>query len=128
MLLCWVRVLWVGKLRSNTLAGEMRKSFFPLIVAVIALLCLASCNKVPRHYQMVQNMSDGKQVVDTFDAENDTVALNMYLDRMSNIIIQNMNKNDSTAAKIESMYVLSPEGDTLNTNPELMDAIERQFQ
>ena len=106
----------------------MRKRFFILVVTVIALSCLVSCNKQPRHYQMVQNMSNGQQIVEQFDADNDTVALNKYLDHMANIIVANMNQNDSTAAKIESMFVISPEGDTLNTNPELMHAIEQKIK
>lgn len=107
----------------------MRRSFLPLIVAVIALSSLVGCNKKPpRQYQMVQNMSDGKQVVETFEADNDTIALNRYLDRMANIVASKLSVSDSTAADIESMFVISPEGDTLNTNPELMHAIEKQFK
>ena len=107
----------------------MRRNFLPLIVAVIVLSCLVGCNKKPpRQYQMVQNMSDGKQIVEKFEADNDTIALNKFLDRMSDIVAINMTESDSTAADIESMFVISPEGDTLNTNPELMHAIEKQFK
>ena len=129
MLPSWVPAHWVGKLRNNThMHTKMRRSLFSLIVAVIALSCLASCNKKPRHYQMVQNMSDGQQIVERFDAENDTIAFNKYLDRMAKILVDNMKENDSTAAKIESMFVISPDGDTLNTNTELMHAIEQQIK
>ena len=101
------------------------RRILPLLVTVMALACLASCNKKPRHYQMVQNMTDGKQIVEQFDAENDTVALNQYLDRMTKIIMDNMN-DTAKATKIESMFVISPDGDTLNTKKELMQAIETQ--
>ena len=98
-----------------------------IIPAVIIALCmLSSCNEKPKHYSFVQNMSDGKQVVEEIDAQNDTVALKMFLDRMSKVIIANMENTDSTSAQIESMFVISPDGDTLNTNQELIQAIEMQ--
>ena len=37
-----------------------------------------------------------------------------------------MENTDSTSAQIESMFVISPDGDTLNTNQELIQAIEMQ--
>ena len=52
------------------------RRLLPIFVTVMALACLSSCNEKPRHYQFVQNMADGKQTVEQFDAENDTVALN----------------------------------------------------
>ena len=123
MLLCWVPAPLVGKLRMNKREKIMRK----IIPAVIIALCmLSSCNEKPKHYSFVQNMSDGKQVVEEIDAQNDTVALKMFLDRMSKVIIANMENTDSTSAQIESMFVISPDGDTLNTNQELIQAIEMQ--
>ncbi len=123
MLLCWVPAPLVGKLRMNKRERIMRK----IIPAVIIALCmLGSCNEKPKHYSFVQNMSDGKQVVEEIDAQNDTVALKMFLDRMSKVIIANMENTDSTSAQIESMFVISPDGDTLNTNQELIQAIEMQ--
>ena len=101
------------------------RRILPLVVTVLALACLASCNKKPRHYQMVQNMTDGQQIVERFDAENDTVALSQYLDRMAKVIMENMN-DTAQAPKIESMFVISPDGDTLNTNKELMHKLETE--
>ena len=128
MLLCWVRVPWAGRSRSNDNSAEKMKRIFQLLVAVIALSCLVSCNEKPRHYQMVENMADGKQVIEKFDAENDTVALNKYIDRMAKVIMENMGDSATQAPAVESMYVISPDGDTLNTNIELMGAIENQIR
>ena len=94
---------------------------------IIALACLASCNEKPRQYQMVQNMADGQQIVEKFEAENDTVALNQYLDRMTKIIMQNISDSTGKAPEIESMYVISPDGDTLNTDEGMMQVIEQQL-
>lgn len=99
------------------------KRILPVIAAAIAMTCLTGCNKKPIHYTFIQNMSDGKQVVEKLDAKNDTDALNIYLDRMSKIIIENLSKTDSLAPSIESMYVISHDGDTLNTNEELLNAV-----
>ena len=123
MLLYWVPAPWVGKSRMNKRERIMRK-IIPAVI--IALSMLGSCNEKPKHYSFVQNMSDGKQVVEEIDAQNDTVALKMFLDRMSKVIIANMENTDSTSAQIESMFVISPDGDTLNTNQELIQAIEMQ--
>ena len=100
----------------------MRSLLFALILAAIGCGCLVSCNEKPREYQIIINTVDGKQQVEKLTAQNDTVALNMYLDRMTKSIIAETEK-DSTS--IESMFILSPEGDTLNTNEELlMKAVE----
>ena len=102
------------------------RRILPLFVTVMALVCLSSCNEKPRHYQFVQNMADGKQTVEQFDAENDTVALNKYIDRMTKVLMENLSGENKGPA-IESMYVISPDGDTLNTNKELMQVIEKQL-
>jgi len=98
-----------------------------VLTAMVAMCCLWSCNEKPRHYQLVQNMADGTQTVEKFDAANDTVALNQYLDRMTKIIVENMADSTAKSPAVESMYVISPDGDTLNTNEELMHVIEQQF-
>ena len=103
------------------------RRLFPLLAAVIAMSWLTSCNEKPRHYQMVENMANGQQVIEKFDAANDTVALNLYLDRMTKVIMANMTDSTSQAPAVESMYVISPDGDTLNTNDELMRVIEKQL-
>lgn len=96
------------------------------ILAIIMALYATSCNEKPKHYTFVKNLAGGKQVVENIDATNDTVALNLYLDRMSQVIVAAMTDSTSEDSQIESMYVISPDGDTLNTNKELMKVIEQQ--
>ncbi len=96
-------------------------------VLIVALACLASCNEKPRQYKMVQNMADGQQIIEKFEAENDTIALNQYLDRMTKIIMQNIGDTTGKTPTIESMFVISPDGDTLNTDEGMMKVIEQQL-
>ena len=98
------------------------RRIIPTLIIALMLIGITSCNEKPREYQIVINTVDGKQQIEKLTAANDTVALNMYLDRMTKSIIAETEK-DSTS--IESMFILSPEGDTLNTNKELlMKAVE----
>ena len=98
-----------------------------VLTAMVALCCLWSCNEKPRHYQLVQNMADGTQTVEKFDAANDTVALNQYLDRMTKIIVENMADSTAKSPAVESMYVISPDGDTLNTDEELLQKVSQDL-
>ena len=97
----------------------MRK-IIPILIAAIALSCMWSCNEKPRHYKFVKIAMDESEQVETFDAQNDTDALNIFLDRMSAVVIENLNKN---AEPLKEMLVISPEGDTLNKNNELLESI-----
>ncbi len=96
----------------------------PLIMVGLCC-CVVSCNKKPkkeeaaRTYKFVKILEDGEQV-DNFKAKNDTDALNRYFEMMEKVIIANLGKEDSG---IKAMYVISPEGDTLNTNKELIEAV-----
>ncbi len=63
---------------------------------------------------------DNSEQVETFDAKNDTDALNMFIDRMSAVVIENMNNNTEPP---KEMFVISPEGDTLNKNKALLDNV-----
>ena len=95
---------------------------FILLAAVCC--CVVSCNEKPKKeqtktYKFVKQMADGEQAED-FEAVNDTDALNKYFARMEKIIIANIGKEN---APIDAMYVISPEGDTLNKNEELLQAV-----
>jgi hypothetical protein len=68
---------------------------------------------------------DGTEQVEEFQAKNDTDALNLYLDRMAAAVIENL---DSPQPKFDKMFVISPDGDTLNTNQELLDHVSKNFQ
>ena len=93
-----------------------------IILAIIALAggCFTSCNEKPKSYRFVKVLIDGKETEDQFTAKNDTDALNQYFDRMQKVIVENI---DKAQAPYKSMYVISPEGDTLNTNEELLRAV-----
>ena len=119
MLLCWEPVHWAGKSRSKI--SEMKR--FILISIVLAACCgiLLSCNEKPKHYKFVMLTNDGKEEVEQLDAKNDTDALNIYLKRMEEILVKSIEKQEESPYK--SMYVISPDGDTLNTNEELLNAV-----
>ena len=91
-----------------------------LVVVAVMCCCVMSCNEKPKSYRFVQVNKDGSEKVEDLKAKNDTDALNLYFERMEKIIIANVGKEDSP---IQSMYVISPEGDTLNTNAELLQAV-----
>ena len=94
-----------------------------LSAIVLAALCcgMFSCNeKPPQNYKIVKVLNDGKEEVEELVAPNDTVALNMYLDKLGKIIVENMDKEE---APFKKMFILSPKGDTLNTNEELLNEV-----
>ena len=95
------------------------------IIAVIAIVAacgclLTSCNEKPKNYRFVKVMTDGKEEVEEITAKNDTDALKQYLDAMERIILANIDKPD--AQPFKAMFVIAPNGDTLNTNNELLEA------
>ena len=65
-------------------------------------------------------MPDGKEVVEKIEAENDTAAAKFFLDKMVKMFSQ---PQDTPA---QAIYMISPEGDTLNTNKALMEAVVQQ--
>lgn len=79
---------------------------------------MVSCNEKPRNYRFVKVMPDGKEEVEKFEASDDTVAIKEYFGRMEKIIVANLEKQ--AKPEFEAMYVISPDGDTLNMNEELM--------
>ncbi len=95
----------------------MRKSLSAVMLAAVCCGCLVSCNEKPRSYKFVKVAHDGNEQVEKFEASNDTAALKIYFDRMEKIIVDNINKQ---AEPFKAMYVISPDGDTLNTNEELL--------
>ena len=87
--------------------------------------CMISCNEKPRNYKFVKRTVDGTEQVEEFKAKNDTDALNIYIDRMAAVVVENF---DNPQAQYEKMFVISPDGDTLNTNKELLDHVSQRFQ
>ena len=99
----------------------MRK-FIAIIVVIAACGCLfTSCNEKPKYYRFVKVMPDGTEQVQEITAKNDTDALKHYLSEMEKTIMANIDKADSE--QLKAMYVISPKGDTLNTNNELLEAV-----
>ena len=96
-----------------------------LSILMVALVCCVvfSCNEKPRHYRFVKVTASG-EVVENIDAKNDTDALKQYFDRMEKIIIENIGKQDTS---IDAMYVISPDGDTLNTDPEMLNVFAKDL-
>ena len=97
----------------------MRKAVLSLILVAGCCCCFNSCTEKSADYKLVKIQADGKELVETIDAKNDTDAVVKYIDRMEKIILEGM---DNKGPKFEAMYVISPKGDTLNNNEELMKA------
>ena len=93
---------------------------------LLAVMCCGvfSCNEKPKSYKFVKVTTDGKEEVENLDAKNDTDALNLYFNRMEKIIIANIEKQEEP---FKAMYVISPDGDTLNTNKELLEAVTKSL-
>ena len=102
----------------------MRRYFFALILAAVCCGCLVSCNEKPIGYRFVKVLPDGKEEVEKIEAKNDTDALNQYFDRMEKIIVENIGKESEP---FKAMYVISPSGDTLNTNKEMLEAVMKNL-
>ena len=98
----------------------MRKLFCAFLLAAVCCGCLVSCNEKPKSYRYVKVMPDGKEVVETIEAENDTAAAKVFLERMVKMFSQ---PQDNPA---QAVFIISPEGDTLNTNKELMETVFQQ--
>lgn len=96
----------------------MKKFIFSLILGAVCCGFIVSCNEKPNHYRFVKVMN-GKEDVDTIEAKNDTDALKQYFSLMEKIVVANLDGG----TPYEAMYIISPDGDTLNTNEELTKAV-----
>lgn len=100
----------------------MKKILSILLVAVVCC-CVLSCNEKPKSYKFVTLGKDGKEKVEEFSAKNNTEALKLYFDRMEKVIMANLGKEPD----YEAMYVISPDGDTLNTDEELLQKVSQDL-
>lgn len=92
-----------------------------LIAGVAICGCLLTgCNEKPKSYRFVKVMPNGTEQVESISAMNDTDALKQYLSAMEKAVLANIDKPSEEQYK--AMYVISPDGDTLNTNNELLEA------
>ena len=101
------------------------RRIIPILAIAIVLSLLSSCNEKPRHYKFVKKLKDGTEKLEKIEAKNDTDALNLYIDRMSAVVVDNLN---NPGEQIEAMFVVSPEGDTLNTNEELLKCVMERIE
>ncbi len=98
----------------------MKKILFILMAAIVCCSVI-SCNEKPKQYKFVKVMNDGKEQVEELDAKNDTDALKQYIIRMEKILTTSIAKGEEPDFKV--MFIVSPEGDTLNTNKDLLEAV-----
>lgn len=98
-----------------------------LVLLAVMCCCVVSCNEKPKKEQVYTykfvKVTKGGDEAKEFEAKNDTDALNQYFKMMEKVIIANLDKEDSG---IEAMYVISPDGDTLNTDNELLQAVMKE--
>ena len=71
-------------------------------------------------YKFVMVRQDGSELVEDLKAKNDTDALALYIERMEKTVVANIDKD---VPPYKEMFVVSPEGDTLNTNEELLKVV-----
>jgi len=97
----------------------MKKIICGLLLAVMC--CgMFSCNEKPKSYKFVKVLPDGKEEVENIEAKNDTVALNLYFSRLEKILIENIDKAEQP---YKEMFIISPDGDTLNTDAGMLEAV-----
>jgi len=101
----------------------MLKKFLSMMLLAVVCCGLYSCNEAHRSYKIVKVMDDGREEVEELVAPNDTVALSQFIDRMSKSLVESLQKNNDHPFK--EMYIVSPSGDTLNTNKELLNAVTK---
>jgi hypothetical protein len=99
----------------------MRRFILISILTAVCCGCLVSCNEKPKHYRFVKVTTDGKEEVEQLDAADDTVALNLYMKKMEEILVNSIGKQEESPYK--AMFIISPNGDTLNTNEELLKKV-----
>ena len=77
---------------------------------------MLSCNEKPKSYKFVKVMPDGKEIVEDIKALNDTAAVKEFFGIMEKMFVEN------AESPYKALYLISPAGDTLNTNEALMEA------
>lgn len=99
---------------------NMRHSILAILLAAACAIGLMSCNDKPKNYRFVKVAVDGAEQVEDITAVNDTDALKQYFNRMEKIIVENISKQQEP---FKAMYVISPSGDTLNTDKALLESV-----
>ena len=83
----------------------MKRFILISLVAAVCCGCFTSCNEKPQHYRFVKITTDGKEVVEQMDAKDDTVALNLYLKKMEEILVNSIGKEEESPYK--AMFIIS---------------------
>ena len=108
------------------------KRIIPIVLLAIIGCCIVSCTgekngtketketPVEAIYKFVQVLPDGTEQCEDLKAKNDTDALNLYFERMEKVLMDNIDKKEQP---FEAMYIISPNGDTLNTDEKLMESM-----
>lgn len=96
------------------------KHLIHILALFVALSVLAGCNKQSEGYRMVYVSEDGSKKVEKIEAANDTDAVKQYKKIAASIIFGSLGKDEEIPYK--DVYVLSPSGEKLNHNKELMKA------
>lgn len=110
------------------------KRIIPFILLTVMGCYFVSCNGPAKEqakqeqpaeavYKFVQVLPDGSEQVEDLTAKNDTDALNLYFDRMEKILMDNIGKKEQP---FKAMYIISPKGDTLNTDEKLMESVMKK--
>jgi hypothetical protein len=99
----------------------MKRFMGGMILVATCCMLLFSCNEKPKNYRFVTVMNDGKEVVENITAKNDTDAALQYVGRLEKMITAAT--SGAATNDYKALYIISPDGDTLNTNEELMTAV-----
>lgn len=107
------------------------KNLFSIFILLLAVFGTAGCgqsgsgqtddqeNKQNDGYRIVYIKADGTEDVEKIVAENDTDAVKQFTDKVTAIAMKSIDEKEPPFKKV---VVLSPVGDTLNKNDELIKA------
>ncbi|MBQ6079234.1 MAG: hypothetical protein IJK93_03050 [Muribaculaceae bacterium] len=99
----------------------MKRFMGGVILVATCCMFLFSCNEKPKSYRIVTVMTDGNEAVEKITAKNDTDAALQYVGRLEKMIADAA--SGAATNDFKAMYIISPDGDTLNTNEDLMTAV-----
>ena len=100
------------------------KNVFYFFVLFLAVSCMAGCGGSNNGqggdgYRIVYISNDGSEKSEKIEAANDTDAVKQFTQKVMAMAMSNLDKKEPP---YKGMYVISPSGDTLNKNDELLNA------
>lgn len=94
-----------------------------ILIISLAVFSMAGCgcsgNEKGDGYRIVYVSKDGSKNVEKIEALNDTDAVKQFSKKVSSLVFKNLDKDEPP---YEDVYVLSPDGEKLNKNKDLMKA------